>query len=173
MKTTKGFTLVELLAVMVVLALILVLVAPNVLNSMNSSKRNALVIYAKKMISTAKENVEVARLSGDIKDTMVYSIRDTGDDTKAVNSVAALASDQEQYIGCVKVTSALSDTPTYTIYIVDKPNGIQIAGKTLSQLTNTKDTVTEFTGKVKVKINKVNTTFTGASDKLANSACAQ
>ena len=68
-KNKKGFTLVELLAVMVVLALILVLVAPNVLNSMNNSKKNAMVIYAKKMISTAKENVEAGKLSGDITST--------------------------------------------------------------------------------------------------------
>ena len=54
----KGFTLVELLAVMVVLALIIVLVAPNVLQSMNQSKQSAMKTFAKRMMNEAKTQYE-------------------------------------------------------------------------------------------------------------------
>ena len=124
----KGFTLVELLAVMVVLSLILVLVAPNVLNSMNNSKKNAMVIYAKKMISTAKENVEGGKLSGDITSSNIAS-------TKYMIK-GTLATDQDQYVGCVVVGGTMNST-TYTINIVDKGNGLSITGQGLNGLKST------------------------------------
>lgn len=50
MRKKNGFTLVELLAVIVVLALIMVLTIPAVLNIMNNSRRNTFVLYAKDVI---------------------------------------------------------------------------------------------------------------------------
>lgn len=50
----KGFTLVELLAVLIILSLILFIVAPNVLNMMERSKKQKFLADAKEMISLAK-----------------------------------------------------------------------------------------------------------------------
>ena len=48
----KGFTLVELLAVIVILALIMVIAIPNVLNTVNSSKLSTLHSKAKSIVET-------------------------------------------------------------------------------------------------------------------------
>lgn len=50
----KGFTLVELLAAMVILAAIMVIAVPNVMGILNNSRANAYVEDAKKLISLAE-----------------------------------------------------------------------------------------------------------------------
>lgn len=44
----KGFTLVELLAVIVVLALIMVFAVPSILTTMNSAKKKSFQMYGEK-----------------------------------------------------------------------------------------------------------------------------
>ena len=51
----KGFTLVELLAVIVILALIMVLVLPNVMDSMSSARQQTFLLYANRMLSAAMD----------------------------------------------------------------------------------------------------------------------
>lgn len=53
----KGFTLVELLAAMVILAAIMVIAVPNVMGILNNSKADAYVEDAKKMLSLAEYKV--------------------------------------------------------------------------------------------------------------------
>lgn len=50
----KGFTLVELLAVLIILSLILFIVAPNVLNMIERGKKQKFLSDAEEMISMAK-----------------------------------------------------------------------------------------------------------------------
>ena len=50
----KGFTLVELLAVLIILSLILFIVAPNVLKMIERGKKQRFVADAEEMISLAK-----------------------------------------------------------------------------------------------------------------------
>ena len=50
----KGFTLVELLAVIVILALLIVVVANTALPAMNNAKKNTLDTYAKRVVEQAK-----------------------------------------------------------------------------------------------------------------------
>ena len=50
----KGFTLVELLAVIVILALLIVVVATTALPAMNNAKKNTLDTYAKRVVEQAK-----------------------------------------------------------------------------------------------------------------------
>ena len=52
----KGFTLVELLAVIVILALLIVVVANTALPAMNKAKMNSLATYAQRMQEKAREN---------------------------------------------------------------------------------------------------------------------
>ena len=49
MKKKDGFTLVELLAVIVVLALIMFIVLPNVLNSISSARKESFYLYAQNL----------------------------------------------------------------------------------------------------------------------------
>ena len=50
----KGFTLVELLAVIVILALLIVVVATTALPAMNNAKKNSLETYTKRVMEQAK-----------------------------------------------------------------------------------------------------------------------
>src|SRR5574344_897979 len=54
----KGFTLVELLAVIVVLAIIMIIAIPSVLKSMNNAKKGAFKIEAQKVLNTAQSVYE-------------------------------------------------------------------------------------------------------------------
>ena len=54
MKTKKGFTLVELLAVIVILAILVLLAVPSVLKMMDNAKENAFKIEAENIINGAK-----------------------------------------------------------------------------------------------------------------------
>ncbi len=53
MKKRNGFTLVELLAVIVVLAIIMIIAIPSVLEAMNNAKKNSFYLYAQKIYNEA------------------------------------------------------------------------------------------------------------------------
>ena len=59
MKNKKGFTLVELLAVIVILSLLFVILTPNVIKTMKSSKRKACDQASREIINLAKAYFEV------------------------------------------------------------------------------------------------------------------
>ena len=66
MKNNKGFTLVELLATLVVLGIIMAIAVPNVISVVQKNRKKTLIEDAKKMLSmaqykVAKENVTVTR----------------------------------------------------------------------------------------------------------------
>ena len=64
MKNKKGFTLVELLAVIVVLAVILVIAGINVMQSINDSKKKAKYIAAKEIVEIASAYMYEKNISG-------------------------------------------------------------------------------------------------------------
>lgn len=63
-KNKKGFTLVELLAVIVVLAIIMIIAIPQVMESMNAAKKNSFKIYAQKVLNTASAKYQTELLTG-------------------------------------------------------------------------------------------------------------
>lgn len=54
-KYLKGFTLVELLAVIVILAIIMLIAIPNVLNVTEQAKQKSFINYCQKILKTAEE----------------------------------------------------------------------------------------------------------------------
>ena len=76
-KKSKGFTLVELLAVIVILAVILVITIPTVLKAANAAKKESFFLYAQSLQSKA-----IAQYTQDLEqdkektDCAVYSIED-------------------------------------------------------------------------------------------------
>ncbi len=67
MKRNKnGFTLVELLAVIVILAVIILIATNNVGEAMTKARKNALAIEGNSAVKGAKEAYQIAILEGDI-----------------------------------------------------------------------------------------------------------
>lgn len=60
----KGFTLVELLAVIVVLAIIMIIAIPSVMNTMNDAQRGTFKIYAEKVLNSAQEKYQTDLMLG-------------------------------------------------------------------------------------------------------------
>ena len=95
----KGFTLVELLAVIVVLAVIMVIAIPTVIDSMNSAKKSSFAMYGQKMLNAAMSKVQ-----GDALD---------GKSAQPVYKFKELVASSGQYKGYVSYDSS---TNTYTVY---------------------------------------------------------
>jgi len=115
-KKKKGFTLVELLAVIVILAVLVLLAVPSVLKMMNGAKENAFEIEAENIIDGAKlkysddllDNTLPATVTVTIGSSVTgycYDIYDLGDyvdktfdATKASGSVLIDATNNNYYI---------------------------------------------------------------------------
>ena len=67
----KGFTLVELLAVIVILALIMVFSVPRVLDTSNAAKRKTFILYSQEVITAAQEYVELQKMLGNTPKTLL------------------------------------------------------------------------------------------------------
>ena len=118
MKKNKGFTLIELLAVIIVLAIIMVLTIPNVLSTMNNSKKKALVVFSKKAIVQAEKYVAEQEMSNNpIASGTVITLSDMG------------VTDTGTYKGVV----TFGGGENYTVQMTDQ-GGNWICGKTLSGL---------------------------------------
>ena len=112
----KGFTLVELLAVIVVLAFVMVLAAPSVLSSMNSARQSSFMLYAEKMLNAAQSRYQSDQLIRIMDDTYCYNISELSD------------SKTTQYAGFVQVTNGSKQNAEYRIWMFDKTYSIGMAG---------------------------------------------
>ena len=126
MKNKKGFTLVELLAVIVVLAIIMIIAIPQVMDSMNAAKKNSFKIYAQKVLNTAitQHQAEALTLSG------------TPNNCYKVSSL--MGNGKGNYVGYVIVNNG-----TFTVFIKDGSYYVKDAAYAdLEKTTNTSDTKT-------------------------------
>ena len=69
MKKNKGFTLVELLAIIVILAVLILMVTPTVIKVMNNAKKNAFRIETLAILK-ATEN---AYSAGDMQSSYIFN----------------------------------------------------------------------------------------------------
>ncbi len=78
----KGFTLVELLAVIVVLALLMVVAASSIGTALDNSKQKSLLTEAQKLSTNISAEAQSLLLTGNLSDTnlkKVYSGKDGSD----------------------------------------------------------------------------------------------
>ncbi len=66
LKNKKGFTLVELLAVIVILAVIIVIASSSVGGLMTEARKNALAIEGNELVNAAKNAYQLAILNGEV-----------------------------------------------------------------------------------------------------------
>ena len=110
MKKKNGFTLVELLAVIVVLALIMIIAIPSVLKVMNNARRQSFALYIEKVVTAVQTQYVYDAATGDIPGAGVY-IYDIQEDLDLTSTGS--------YEGYVLVDATNVDTPEYVIYMHD------------------------------------------------------
>ena len=78
MKNNTGFTLVELLAVIVILAVIILIASSNVGTIMTNARKNALAMEGNTLINSAKQAYQIAILNGKVTgtDSVCFSLED-------------------------------------------------------------------------------------------------
>ena len=112
LKNKKGFTLVELLAVIVILALLIVITANTVLPMMNNSKQSGMVTYAERVLNTASSMYQADSITGGSNDPRDYSIE------KLMG--------EKTYFGCVQVKPTSTGAYAYKINIYDSQNKLAL-----------------------------------------------
>ena len=105
----KGFTLVELLAVIVVLAIIMIVAIPSVINAMNDARKASFKVYAQKVLNQAQMKYGTDSLLGTGAGKTCYTLSDL--DMKNTGN----------YTGRVVVTLDTNQMPTaYEVTLNDK-----------------------------------------------------
>ena len=111
MKKRNGFTLVELLAVIVVLALIMIIAIPSVLNTTNAAKKESFYLYAQSLESKA-----ISKYTQDLeydKDNTECAVYDISKDLDIANT--------GNYEGWVKILRQPSSTGKQN-YVIELSN---------------------------------------------------
>ena len=112
----KGFTLVELLAVIALIGILSLMAVPNVISSINNSRKNAFLLDAKRMISKAEYLVSLEDITGrnQIKtDGKIYRFSDLNKNGEfqndadggefASNSFVKVYKSEDEYKYCICV----------------------------------------------------------------------
>lgn len=121
----KGFTLVELLAVIVVLAIIMIIAIPSVLNSMATAKKNSFKVFGQDVIRKAMEIREIAELDPDQELKNCYTLDELKLETGG------------RYTGVVVYDATNAENPKYLVYLADGNYYINAADfNTLSNTDN-------------------------------------
>lgn len=118
-ENNKGFTLVELLAVIVVLAVIMIIAIPNVMKSMESARKGTFKIYSQKVLNKAEEVYNTDILLNNAGKTC-YTLSDLGIESTG------------NYRGKVTVTIAEDQSAKFYLYLSD--NSYSVSNLSNSQV---------------------------------------
>lgn len=112
----KGFTLVELLAVIVVLALILILAVPSVLNTMTNAQKTTFQMYGQKIINAGMQIYESERVLG--SSNLSTSKKSGGNPCYTISDIVTDGA-TGSYEGFLVVEPTSSFSATYKLYLKD------------------------------------------------------
>ena len=130
MKKKNGFTLVELLAVIVVLAIIMIIAIPSVLDVMNSARKSSFILYAEKVINAVQTEFVYDNELGELHGAGLY-VYDITTDLSLTST--------GQYKGYVVVNNLVVDDPQYILYLHDNNYQILLHNATKRKMPTAKD----------------------------------
>ena len=148
----KGFTLVELLAVIAILGILMVILMPNVLNLFANARKSAFAVEAKRIWSTA----ETQRLSDVINKPSVHFY--SSDCGTGNENVCRSLDIPAEYKYCVNVTTTAGDNENKvsgasgTIYVANNDyklvtsSALTLAGITTDVVTDVEGATPKFNG---------------------------
>lgn len=120
MKNRKGFTLVELLAVIVILAIILVIAVPQILNTINQARLGAFRSTAKLLISQAEKDYLVKQTLGQTTSGTVMSSAKIYKGRDVSTATADGSTDEKAYgVGDLNKLSATDYADSVKITVTD------------------------------------------------------
>ena len=131
MKKKNGFTLVELLAVIVVLAIIMIIAIPSVLDVMNSARKSSFVLYVDKVVTAVQTQYMYDANGGAIAGAGYYVY----DITQDLNLTST-----GNYKGYVVVDATDVDDVQYIVSLYDNNYQLLNYNVTLSQMPTTETT---------------------------------
>lgn len=135
----KGFTLVELLAVIVVLAIIMIIAIPSVMDSMNSARKGAFKIYVQKALGQAQTKYQSDLL---LNDTTYKTVAISNAATRGVETtgycytldiLGLRTGGASKYSGYVIVTKDSSGSKNY-FYATMKDDNYNVANQSYTTL---------------------------------------
>lgn len=109
MKNNKGFTLVETIAVIIILGVVLSIAVPSITNVVKSTNKNRMISDAETFISEVKEYVESDTI-GNTSDT--YTLKDIKGKTKLSKSPYGEEYEENSYV-------KIDDNNSYTVCLTD------------------------------------------------------
>ena len=130
MKKNKGFTLVELLAVIVILAIIMIIAIPAVLQTMQSARQKTFKEYVTKVYTTG-QNAYLSNqtLGGNASGVKPVNVKLSGNDCVAFDVKTGLGlSSTGSYDGAVVVCPATTVGASTKIYVGLKDDNYSTKG---------------------------------------------
>lgn len=111
MKNNKGFTLVETIAVIIILGVVLSIAVPSITNVVKSTNKNRMISDAETFISEVKEYVESDTI-GNTSEKYIYTLKDIKDKTKLSKSPYGKEYKENSYVQIV-------NNNVYTVCLTD------------------------------------------------------
>ena len=108
MKNNKGFTLVETIAVIIILGVILSIAVPSITNVVKSTNKNRMISDAETFISEVKEYVESDTI-GNTPSDKKYTLEDIKGKTKLSKSPYGKEYKKNSYVDITNYSVCLTD----------------------------------------------------------------
>lgn len=108
MKNNKGFTLVETIAVIIILGIVLSIAVPSITNVVKSTNKNRMISDAETFISEVKEYVESDTIGNTPSDNK-YTLEDIKGKTKLSKSPYGEEYKKNSYVDITNYSVCLTD----------------------------------------------------------------